>query len=91
MFIQEQQQKLEQLSWEKGTMAQQVAELQRQVTDLLRQVASLKSQLNHTEATQKDFVELSQSLQVSPCMETLTVSCLIATPAVSPADTAGSD
>ena len=45
--------------------AQQVGELQHQVTDLLRQVASLKSQLNHTEATQKDFVQLSQSLQVS--------------------------
>ena len=33
--------------------------------ELQRQVASLKHKLNHTEETQKDFVELSQSLQVS--------------------------
>lgn len=33
--------------------------------ELQRQVASLKHKLNHTEETQKDFVVLSQSLQVS--------------------------
>ena len=32
--------------------------------DLLRQIASLKSRLENTEATQKDFIQLAQSLQV---------------------------
>lgn len=36
-----------------------------QVQALQTQMASLKFKLNHTEETQKDFVELSQSLQVS--------------------------
>jgi uncharacterized protein involved in exopolysaccharide biosynthesis len=36
-----------------------------QVQELSTQISSLKFKLNHTEETQKDFVELSQSLQVS--------------------------
>ena len=41
-----------------------------QVRDLVRQIASLKSRLDSTEATQKDFVQLSQSLQVQYSLTT---------------------
>ena len=39
-------------------------ELNDSVMNLHRQLTQLKQQLQHNEATQKDFVELSQSLQV---------------------------
>lgn len=38
---------------------------EKQVKELQHQMSLLKSQLSHSEETQKDFVELSQSLQVS--------------------------
>ena len=38
---------------------------EKQVKELQHQMSLLKSQLSHSEKTQKDFVELSQSLQVS--------------------------
>ena len=37
---------------------------EKQVKELQHQLGLLKSQLSHSEETQKDFVELSQSLQV---------------------------
>lgn len=56
-FIEEQQQQISQLTAEK-------VQLNDSVMDLHRQLTQLKQQLQHNEATQKDFVELSQSLQV---------------------------
>lgn len=44
--------------------------------ELQRQVASLKHKLNHTEETQKDFVELSQSLQVSTVLKDSVRVCI---------------
>lgn len=56
-FIAEQHQRLE-----VEVTARQAAE--QQVRELQRQVASLRSQLNTSQENQKDFVELSQTLQV---------------------------
>ena len=57
LFIASQQQQMEALNKAKESAEQQVRDLQ-------RQLSQLKHQLSHTEETQKDFVELSQSLQV---------------------------
>lgn len=56
-FIEEQQRQLE-----CETDARQSAE--QQVRELQAQVSSLRTQLNTSQQNQKDFVELSQSLQV---------------------------
>ena len=57
VFIAEQHRKLEM-----EVAARQAAE--RMVCELQRQVNSLRLQLNTSQENQKDFVELSQSLQV---------------------------
>ena len=56
-FIAEQHRKLESEVTSRQMAEQQVRELQRQIT-------SLRSQLNTSQENQKDFVELSQALQV---------------------------
>jgi uncharacterized protein involved in exopolysaccharide biosynthesis len=56
-FIAEQHQRLEVEAAARHGAEQQVRELQ-------RQVASLRSQLNTSQENQKDFVELSQALQM---------------------------
>ena len=56
-FIEEQHQRLRSEVEGRQAAEQQVRELQ-------RQVSSLRSHLNTSQETQKDFVELSQSLQV---------------------------
>ena len=71
-FIAEQHRKLEEAVVGKQAAEQQVRELQ-------RQVASLRSQLNTSQENQKDFVELSQALQVLllPCeVCLLKISCV---------------
>lgn len=57
VFIAEQQRKLEE-----AVTSRQVAE--QQVKDLQRQLSSLRAQLNTSQENQRDFVELSQALQV---------------------------
>lgn len=57
LFIAEQHRKLEEEVTSRQAAEQQVKELQ-------RQMASLRSQLNTSQENQKDFVELSQALQV---------------------------
>ncbi|XP_064392393.1 rab GTPase-binding effector protein 1-like [Halichondria panicea] len=56
-FIQQQQREIEKLHAEKESKDKHVVEL-------TRQVSLLKNQLDRTAETQKDFVELSQSLQM---------------------------
>lgn len=61
-FIKDQQQQMEGLNEAKEKAEQKVRDLQ-------RQLSQLKHQLSHSEETQKDFVELSQSLQVHVCYD----------------------
>ena len=68
-FIAEQHHKLEVEVTGRQAAEQQVRELQ-------LQVASLRSQLNTSQENQKDFVELSQALQVLFCFNTVIITCL---------------
>ena len=77
-FIENQQKKMEELNSAKVrqsdmyvlspyclSLSLSQASSDKQVKELQHQLGLLKSQLSHSEETQKDFVELSQSLQVS--------------------------
>lgn len=54
-----------------------------QVRSLQRQLSALRVQLNSAEASQKDFVELSQSLQVEQSLLALLLS-VISPPSLPP-------
>jgi len=82
-FIEDQQKRLEVEAASRQAAEQQVRELQ-------RQMSSLKAQLNTSQETQKDFVELSQSLQVCclgtsvylPLICTRTILCVVVLPSL---------
>ena len=61
LFIAEQCRKLEE-----EVASRQLAE--QQIRELQMQIASLRSQLNTSQENQKDFVKLSQTLQVRLCL-----------------------